>query len=211
MRLFPLTILLFLLAGPVVADERGDLRDENLRLKAELKLARTDKLYLLIDLRSSVILIKAGGSTIRRLPISRSVVHGEPERAKVRRLVAKKSFFAVRRPMVPIVGPDQESALVGTTLPEILELTEMPDNYRLLLDDGTSLVIEPATVDWRGRAGLVWSGGVGILRRTLRHLWPWTPAAKNGEIVLGLTGSDARQLYWSFDLGTPCLFKLPAG
>jgi hypothetical protein len=211
MRTFLVIICLLLLRTPCAADERQSLRDENLRLKAELQLAKTGKLYLVVDLRASVILIKGGGTTIWRLPVSRSQIRGETPSPQVRLLAAKKSLFAPRRPVVRIVGSEEGKGPEADFASTVLELDDMPVNYRLLLDDGTSLIIEPEQVSWRGRLGLLWSQAWGWLRRTLHLLRPWSPAAERSEVVLTLAGPDAQRLYWSFDLTTPCLIRLPSG
>jgi hypothetical protein len=209
MRTLLSLIFLLVLTVPVAAAELQALQNENLLLKAELQLARTGKLYLLVDLRNQAILIKGGGATIWRLPVSRSRIYGSAPAPKMRRLVAKKSLFAPSRPVVPIAGGEEgkgQAAEIGDT---VLELEDMPDNYRLLLDDGTMLVVEPERADWRGRIGLLWSGTWGGLRRVFHRLRPWGPVA-GSEVLLSLAGTDARRLYWSFDLETPCLLKQPA-
>jgi hypothetical protein len=209
MRTLASFLLLLLLAAPAIADERQALQEENFLLKTELQLARTGKLYLLVDLQSQAILIKGGGSTIWRLPLSRGRISGPAPSPKLRRLSAKKSMNEPKRPVVAIGGEDKDKNSdkpvdIGET---VLELKDMPINYRLILDDGTSLVVEPEQVDWRGRMGLLWSGTSGFFRRVYNRLSPWVPEGEKTEVLLSLSASDARRLYWSFDLGTPCLLK----
>jgi len=206
MSTFLSVLFVLFFSFPVLADERQALRDDNLLLKAELQLAWTNKLYLLFDLQVPEIMLKAGGVTIRRMPVSRVRSFGPPPSPRVRKLAAKKSLFAPRRPAAIIAGSEGTKGQEVDIADTVLELDDMPENYRLLLDDGSNLAIESDRTDWRGWLGLFRSGGWGWYRRALHLLRPGTESEKS-ELQLTMTGTDARRLYWSFDLGGPCLFR----
>lgn len=210
-RLLLLVLSLFcLLAKPAAgADQVSDLREENQLLKEELKLARGGKLYMLVDLPASEITLKAGGVTGRRLKIDTGRVIGDRPAVKLRRLVGKKALFQPKRREIKIAADIKATTpAAGNDTVTALEIDDMPTNYRLVLDDGITLVVHA------GGDGLA-----ALLNRGWRRMWDSVRRAMTGfyrglrgepaaaELFLTLPDTDARQLYWSFDEKTPCLIR----
>jgi hypothetical protein len=210
------TFLLFmLLLFPQVlrAGELADLQSANFLLKSELQLAKGAKLYMYIDLPGKAILFKAGGVVINRLPIADSHVTGTLPASVLRTMSAKKAEKLPKRKEVKIAT---EAEILSAPLPApgvdtlvALEIGDMPESYQLILDDGLVLVVKaPPTGDFKAKAARYWRDGVEAVKEWYRSmLLKMHGEAETPLIVLNLNGADARQFYWSFDEGMPCLIK----
>lgn len=212
MRAYFLLILL-LFPQVLMADELADLQSANFLLKSELQLAKSAKLYMLIDLPGEAILFKAGGVVVNRLPLADSHVVGSLRASVLRTLSAKK---AEKQPVRPEVKITTEAEMAAAPIPApgvdtlvALEIDDMPEIYQLVLDDGLALVVKaPPSGDFKAKATRYW-------RDTLDAVKGWYHSVQlklHGEsetprIVLNLSGPDARQFYWSFDEGMTCLIR----
>lgn len=210
-----LRVCLFALFLPTlaVANELSALQTENYWLNAELELAKATKMYIVLDLSAKAISFKAGGVEIKRLPIEHSRVSDVSPTPIVRRLSAKISANQPKRPQVVIMTEEQVKAAPapapGTDGLVALEIKDMPEIYQLQLDDGLMLAVKaPPSGDFKAKATRYWQDGVNYAKS-------WYQSIRNkiqgvvGEpqIAMNLSGLDARQLYWSFDEGMPCLIK----
>lgn len=213
MRTFILLLLPLLCqlgAATGQADPLTDLRQENLLLKAELQLARSSKLYVLVDLARQEILLKAGGTTARRLALTDVTVTGIFPQVLPRRLATKTSFSTPRRPNAGAGATARPKPTAGADPVTALEISAMPINYRLILDDGTTLVVRSGDGNFLARLGQGWHLVENASRRTLLGLNRWRqdkpPVA---ELILTMAPAEARQLYWSFDEKSACLIRNP--
>jgi hypothetical protein len=206
-------IIILLFPQLLMAGELADLQSANFLLKSELQLAKGAKLYMLIDLHGQAILFKAGGVVVNRLPFSASHVVGTVPVTVLRTLGAKKAEKQPKRQEVKIVT-EAEMAAAPTPAPGVdtlvaLEIDDMPEIYQLVLDDGLVLSVKaPPTGDFKTKATRYWRDAVETVMEwyhsMLLKLHDETEAPR---IVLNLSGPDARQFYWSFDEGMPCLIK----
>lgn len=205
-----LLILFLLFSLPVCADELADLQADNQLLQDELQLARHAKLYFILDLRQQQFLFKASGVTVKQLPILRGSIYGALPEMKVRKLTAKKSFLAPKRPEVKILDKNKQPDPVptGDTL-NALEINDMPGNYRLILDDGTRILVRAEISGFWSAISRWWSDMSGAIIRMLQMLWHALFGRTYTEVVLTIPLQDSRQLYWSFDEGAPCLIRNP--
>jgi hypothetical protein len=208
---FLLIILLF--PQVLMANELADLQSTNFFLKSELKLAKSTKLYMYIDLPGKVILFKAGGVAVKQLPIDDSHVVGTFVAPMLRTLSGKKAEKQPKRPEVKITT---EAEILSAPLPapgvdtlDALEIDDMPEIYQLVLDDGLSLVVTaPPTGDLKTKVTRYWRDAVQAVQdRYHSLLLKMRGETEIPRIVLSLSGPDARQFYWSFDEGMTCLIK----
>jgi len=209
-------ILLILLLLPLSAgaDETADLLIDNQLLTAELQLARSGKLYILFDLRESVIRFKASGVTISSLPLQAGKLYGPMPAAKNHTLAQRKTSSPPRREQLIIpdkaanseVTSDQEN---GDDTLQALERDDMPGNYRLILEDGTRINVRSDGSGFVAAIGRIGRGIGDTASRGSRAVWQLfsTPAS---ELQLTLSLNDARQLYWSFAEQADCLIRPPA-
>jgi len=196
-RLFLAILLLVPLA--VCADEAADLRRDGKLLEAELQLARSGRLYIVFDLVDSEIDFKASGATLTRMQL-RDQHHAGPAPApKALTLVSRETSSPPQREAIRIPDPgDDEDVSAdpgGSVELQALELGDMPDSYRLTLEDGTSIAVQPSNASW--------------IRRLAYTLGQLFEDDKSAHLRLTLEQRNARQLYWSFADKSSCLVRTP--
>jgi len=214
-----LLLILWLLIFPLfsatcaVADDLAALKFENFLLSNELQLAKAGKMYIILDLPASVVLFKAGGVEIKRLAIEHSRQEGLASTPSLRKLTAKKAINQPKRKQVVIASEEELRAAPapapGTDGLVALELSDMPEIYQLELDDGLLLSVKaPPSGDFKTKVSRYWQDTIDNVKywyqATLRKMHG---GAASPQIVLNLSGPDARQFYWSFDEGMPFLVK----
>jgi hypothetical protein len=194
-RLAPSSLLALLLiaaAGPArAAEDAQALWRENRRLAAEAALAATPKPYFVLDLERRRVALKARGMVLFEVPVDESGFWG-------RRPVIGSTAIERRDALArPAIRPGEEKT--QETLDEqILELADMPTQYRLHLAGDVEVEILPLA-----------EGRWPILRQRAR-VWRWrltrplVTLRQRRErhevttILLVLRPDDARRLYWSF-------------
>lgn len=212
MRAYLLLIIL-LFPQMLMANELADLQSTNFLLKSDLQLAKSAKLYMFIDLPAKAIFFKAGGVVVNRLPIDDCHVTGTLLTSVLRTMSVKKAEKQPKRPAVKITT---EAEILSAPLPapgvdtlEALEIDDMPESYQLVLDDGLVMEVKaPPTGDLKTKVVSYWRNAVDAANDWYHSmLLKLHGETETPRIVLNLSGPDARQLYWSFDEGMPCLIK----
>jgi hypothetical protein len=225
MRALLTAFLLLLLWVPLAAgDELADLTQTNRLLQAEYELAKSQKLYFVFDLKASRILFKASGITLAEAPIlslrswgrpadgltytlAKRTAGKEPEREKIAIPDGKEPEKPVTPPPSPKPGEDPKRPSV-----QALEITDMPTEYVLELDDGTLLTIRaplPADVDFKGKLRYYLDKYSWYIDRPLNSIWHHRQGTTYNEMLLTLPEREARMLYWSFQVGSSCLVHWP--
>jgi hypothetical protein len=107
------------------------LSEANRLLEAEVTLASSPHIYLLVDLPRKVIFVKSRGVELHRLPVVGWRRSGEGSLTGV--------FYLTARPSVirPKAGPADEGS------PPIIEVSDMPQEYDLVLSQGVIIRIAP--------------------------------------------------------------------
>lgn len=196
-----------------MADELADMQSANFLLKSELQLAKSTKLYMVIDLPGEAILFKAGGVVINRLPLAASHVVGTLTVPVLRSLSAKKAEKQPQRQAIKIVT---EAEMEAAPLPApgvdtlvALEIDDMPETYQLVLDDGLVLFVKaPPAGDFKAKIVRYWRDATEAVKEWYHSLQlKMQGETETPRILLNLSGPDARQFYWSFDEGMACLIK----
>jgi hypothetical protein len=220
-----LTILLtLLLCGPVAAgDDTADLLQTNRLLQAEFDLAKSQKLYFFIDLPASRILFRASGVTLAELPILSLRSWGRPADGTAYTLASKTARKEPLReqvliPPAPGKEPGQSAEPViearkPTEAPPLqaLEITDMPTDYVLELNDGTRLTVHADLAEagfftrWRWKlVRFSW-----YLTRPMMSVWHHLQGRAYNEMLLILPERETRMLYWSFEEDARCLVRWP--
>jgi hypothetical protein len=217
---FLLAILLVLLpCAPLAADDLAELVQTNRLLRAEYELAKSQQLYFVIDLPAAQIHVRASGTTLAELPILSRRSWGRPADGIAYSLAKKTARKEPMREQVLIPGKEPEKPVepvieakkpAAPTL-QALEITDMPTDYVLQLDDGTLLTVQARLEEpsmWaraRQRAArLGW-----IVSRPLISVWHHLRGSTYNEMFLILPEREARMLYWSFQEGARCLVRWP--
>lgn len=225
MRLLLTIFLTLLLWVPVAsADELAELAQTNRLLQAEYELAKSQKLYFIFDLQASQILYKVSGVTVAKLPILalrswgrpadgiaytliKRTARKEPEREKIAIPDGKEEEKPNPAPVPPKPGDPPKAPEV-----QALEITDMPTEYTLQLDDGTLLTVrstlsETATFKEKFQNNVdkySW-----FITRPLISISHHRQGTEYNEMLLTLPEREARMLYWSFQEGGRCLVHWP--
>lgn len=168
-------------------------------LEEELKLAARPQTYLLIDLVSGAIQIKARGVELHRLSIAAWTVTELPRLTGTFRLTVRPSV--VRRKINPSATTEQEP----------ISLSDMPTEYRLSF-------IPPMTMDVESAAE---QGAMGWIHATSRKVWTqlhvWRQQlggiqSSNEAPTLNiiLPSEQARSLAWATVDGMPVILRRPS-
>ncbi|MEK6632272.1 MAG: hypothetical protein AABY94_03075 [Nitrospirota bacterium] len=168
-------------------------------LEEELKLAARPQTYLLIDLVSGIIQIKARGVDLHRLPIAAWTITELPRLTGTFRLTARPPV--VRRKIDPSATTEQEP----------ISLSDMPTEYRLSFTPAMTMDVESADAQ----------GTMGWIHATSRKAWKQLRAWKHrlagvqspGEastISLTLSSEQAQSLAWSTVDGMPVVIRRPS-
>lgn len=168
-------------------------------LEEELKLAARPQTYLLIDLVSGVIQIKARGVDLHRLPIAAWTGTELPRLTGTFRLTARPPV--VRRKIDPSATTEQEP----------ISLSDMPTEYRLSFTPAMTMDVESAAE--QGAMGWIYAKS----RKAWKHLRIWrqhlTGVQSPGEapmLNITLSSEQAQSLAWSTVDGMPVVIRRPS-
>ncbi|MCC6141175.1 MAG: hypothetical protein IT389_11260 [Nitrospira sp.] len=181
------------------ANDPVALQEGSRVLEEEVKLAARPQTYLLIDLVSGGIHIKARGVELHRLPIAAWTA------AELSRLTG--TFRLIARP--PVVRRKIDPS--ATTEQEPISLSDMPVEYRLSFTPALTMDVESA----------VEQGAMEWIRATSRKAWTRLRLWKQqlgGEpslneaptLTIALSSEQAQSLAWSTVDGMPAIIRRPS-
>jgi hypothetical protein len=167
-------------------------------LEEELKLAARAQAYLLVDLVTRTIEIKARGVTLHRIPVSEWTASAVEQMANTFRLNVRPGI--ARRKIDPSSTAEQEP----------IALADMPTQYALSFTPPLSVEIVPDSQE--GIARWAWSYG----ERWWRKLERWTgsllggpPAQSEPALQLTLSVEHAQSLALSLVDGMALVIRRP--
>jgi len=169
---------------PDASAERQALLEANKTLQEEIALATRPQTYVVVDVARGLLLLKARGVEMHRLPVL--AWRSSEDRPPV------GVFRLTTRPPV-----DRPKARLGEDATEHpIEVDDMPAEYHLVLEPALTMAVAPPIQDqpW------LW------FRSLLR--WWWTRAVSGGSgswLHLTLRQDSARSLAWSVTEGMPFL------
>jgi len=169
---------------PDAVGEREALLEANKVLQEEIALAARPQTYLVVDVTHGLLLLKARGVEIHRLPLLSWRASDDRPLVGLFRLTARP----------PVDRPKARPGEDATEHP--IELGDMPAEYQLVLEPALILAIVPPVQDHP------WLWLRGLLRG-----W-WTRAVSKGSnswLHLTLSPESARSLAWSVTEGMPFL------
>ncbi|MCM2264817.1 MAG: hypothetical protein NDI73_06435 [Desulfuromonadales bacterium] len=225
MRLLLTIFLVCLLWVPLAAaDELAELAQTNRLLQAEFELAKSQKLYFVFDLQASEILFKVSGVTVAKLPIlslrswgrpadgiaytlANRTARKEPEREKIAIPDGQEEEKPKAQPAPPKPGEAPKAPEV-----QALEITDMPTEYTLQLDDGTLLTVRSTLsdkADFKEKLRYYYEKYSWFITRPLISISHHRHGNTYNEMLLTLPEREARMLYWSFQEGGRCLVHWP--
>jgi hypothetical protein len=194
-------------AAPAEALNPVDLLENKLLLEAELTLAKTSGIYVIVDLRKERIELKARGMVLREWLIESRRFLGHPVPLKALLLQKKSALFPPKRQDIkPGQSKDNKDYK-----PDILEVDDMPAGYALYMEEGVRLYI-------KSRSPGFFSTLLNFGRSLKWHTVPpilivWYSLSGKSFTAVDIVLADSREsrsLYWTFTEGTPCLI-VPSG
>jgi hypothetical protein len=223
MRLL-LTIVLTLLCWVplAVADETVEPAQTNRLLQAEYESAKSEQLYFIFDLPAAQILFKVSGVTVAILPILALRSWGRPADGIAYTLSKRSARTEPQREQIVIPdGSEPEKTASPPPKPDeppkapevqALEITDMPTDYVLELNDGTLLSVRstlPEDAGFQGKLQYYWDSYSWYITRPLKSIAQHRQGSTYNEMRLILPDREARMLYWSFQEGGRCLVRWP--
>jgi hypothetical protein len=191
-------------AGPALAeDDVASLARDVRVLEAELRLARKEKVYVVLDGRDTTVRIKAAGLTLKTLPITRWTSWGDAVGLLPRALVRKSTLFEPKRPTIVPEAAEApakaagrpESPQTGIEL-NALELNDMPARFQLALDQGIRIAFWPEPTGFFSRWWERATYAGWYLTRPFPTVWNSLLGRPYAALYLRVAAQDARALYW---------------
>jgi hypothetical protein len=202
LRALVLVFILLLSVEASSASEADRLIDENSLLKAELQLAGSSKIYVLLDLPGKKMEMKAKGILLKELPVESYSQWGTPVPPRPLPLLRKTALV---KPERKEIKPGTEDAGKASE-PEVLKLEDMPVRYQLQFDDRIQISVKPKST---GMISTVFNLAASLksclITRPMGTLWNGLHRQSFTEIAVVLDENDARSLYWSFHEGFQCI------
>ncbi|MEX5212796.1 MAG: hypothetical protein NW703_01410 [Nitrospiraceae bacterium] len=175
----------------------SDVAERNRELEQEIRLAARPQTYLVLDLQTARLLIKARGLDLHRLPIS-SWTTAE---------VARSDGPIYLKTTPPIARTKSGSPDDLPAKP--IELSDMPGTYKLLFDPPLILSVEASnhlSVWARLRSQIArWWRSLTQLIHAPSHTSRTPNKLHPSMISLSLSETDAQSLAWTVTEGMPLL------
>jgi len=180
-------------------NDAATLEEASRVLDEELKLAARSQAYLLIDLVTRMIEVKARGVALHRIPVAEWSASSIEQMTKTFRLNARPPIL--RRKLDPSSVAEQEP----------IAPTDMPTQYVLTFTPALSVEIAPVAQE--GLSRWAWWHGV----RWWRQLGRWTSSFVGGQptqiepaLRLSLSVEQAQSLAWSLVDEMALVIRRPA-
>ncbi len=201
-RLLFLSLFLALGVEAAPAAELDQLVRENNLLKSEHQFAKTPHVYVLFDLVEKKIFIKVRGTVLKELPITTLRIWGAPISVKPMTLLKKDAFIEPGRKEIKPAKEGEET----TSELQALQVGDMPARYRLSLEGNIWLYVRPKAEGTLSTLLNVLSSLKSyLIIRPMGTLWYALRGGSFTEIVIYVSESDARSLYWAFQEGYGCV------
>ena len=175
------------------------LQEASRVLEEELKLAARSHTYLVIDLVSGAIQIKARGVDLHRLPIATWSATDLPGLTGTFRLNTRPPV--IRRKIDPSAATEQEP----------ISLSDMPIGYRLSFTPAMIVEITPAAEE--GTMGWIYA----VRQKVWKHIQSWKQHLAGDHlsseipiISLTLSSEQAQSLAWSAVDGMSVVIRRPS-
>jgi hypothetical protein len=184
-------------------------------LEAEVALAKNPASYMVVDLGSKKISLKARGFVLKSWDIRRSRIWGKPVPVKDLKVAGRVALSKVQRKNItpgkeePPAGGKPAAKSAGD--PDVLELKDMPVHYALLFGDDIRLTVRPHTSRF-------WPAVVNVAKEVswfaylpLKTLWLSMKRRTFTEIEIVMpTETEAKSLYWAFLEGMGTIILAPS-
>jgi hypothetical protein len=203
-------VWLFVAAAIGAAPSVGqDMAGRKARLAAELELAKTPHVYLVIATEAREISLRVRGMTLKTWVAADLRAWGRPAGVTSLKLAKRTGWSAQDRiNLTPGIKPeakkDDKPQDIGA---DVLELEDMPVRYAFLMENGLKIVIKPKPKGILGKTGGAFAGIGQVFGRSAKAIWSAIRGREFSELrILFKAGKDAQSIFWSTPEGTSILF-----
>lgn len=172
-------------------------------LESELALASRPISYMVINLRTKAIDLKARGLALKSWPVSTWKVWGKSIVVKAVALKKKTSLKTPKRTNITpakVQGDEKDKAEVKTGIDlGVLEVTDMPARFTLDFGNGVVVSVRPKPTKFWPKVGSVLGSAWRFIHIPLKTVWGVFRKKNFTQIYLVVpTARDAQSLYWAF-------------
>jgi hypothetical protein len=186
-----------------------DMARRKARLEAELDLAKTSQVYLVVDTEAREISLRVRGMVLKAWAANDLRAWGRPVGIRSLKLVKRTGWSAQDRiNITPGIKPEEKpggkSKDIGA---DVLELEDMPTRYSFLMEDGLRIVVKPKPKGILGKAGSVFAGIGRTFGRSAKAIWRALRGQEFSEVrIVFKEAKNAQAMFWSTPEGTRILF-----
>lgn len=199
-----------LAAGLAAAPAAGqDTARRKARLEAEIELAKTPNVYLVVDSEAREVSLRIRGMALKTWSVASLRSWGRPVGVRSLKLVKRTGWSAEDRVnLTPGVKPEEkEDGKPKDIGDDVLELEDMPFRYAFLMEEGVRIVVRPKPRGLLGKMGGVAAGLGRLIGRSAQTIWAAVKGREFSEIKLVFVNQeDAQAMFWSTPEGTKILF-----
>lgn len=197
------TLSLLLSGSLCFANEADRLVLENRNLEAERKVAQTQNIYFIINLREKTIQIKARGVVLKDIKIKDFNYWGSILPGELLTLHKKSVFIKPRRDKInPGENKDNQTFEYNA-----LEVEDMPSRYQLRFNRGVNISIQPD--GFFSSIGTFLPSGKTLILRPIITVWHTIWQKTYTVVEITLDEQDTKVLYWSFLEGMQAILYPP--
>jgi hypothetical protein len=196
-----LAILALVSEGLGRGQDMAKLAKMNKVLECEAVLAKTPASYMIIDLESGAVLLKARGLVLKKWDIRSSRQWGKPVPIKEYKLLGKS---ALSKPERKNITPGKEDSNKDKTKknpgePEVMELKDMPVHFTLNFGDDIRVSFRPKTSRFWPSLLNFGKGVSWAVYLPLKTIWLALGHKSFTEIEIVMPDEkEAQGVYWSF-------------
>lgn len=180
------------------------------RLEAELELAKTPNVYLVVDSEAHEVSLRIRGLALKTWATVSLRSWGRPVGIRSLKIVKRTGWSAEDRVnLTPGVKPEEKEGGKPKDIgDDVLELEDMPVRYAFLMEEGIRIRVKPKPRGLLGKAGSIAAGFGQLIGRSVKSLWAAMRGSQFSEIRLVFVNQDdAKAMFWSAPEGTYILFN----
>jgi hypothetical protein len=187
-----------------------DMARRKARLEAELELAKTSHVYLVVDTEARKISLRIRGMALKTWAAADVRAWGRPVGVRSLKLVKRTGWSAQDRiNLTPGIKPEDKPGDKPKDIgADVLELEDMPARYAFFMEEGLRIVVRPKPKGILGRTGSVFAGIGRAFGRSAKAVWSAVRRKEFSEIwIVFNEGKDAQAMFWATPEGTIVIFE----
>lgn len=199
---------MLLLATSGLAQDKAAWIGSNRRLEAELALAKSPAVYLLVQTEARTAELRIRGMSLKKWKLARLRIWGSPPRIEPLKVIHRTGWTAEERiNFTPgkEIKKENKSKNIGD---DVLEIEDMPSRYSFLMENKVRINIRPRASGIFGRVGSVGTGLFRSISMPLKSLWMFVLDKEFTSIFIKTeTKKDAQEIFWSIPEGSKIIIQ----